>query len=325
VAGLGLEINVDYLAVKALDLAGQVLDERVQWTDLAGSDPTQAVLDLANLARPVRRRLTAQKVRLAGATLAVAGPVDRATGRLRSAPNLGWQDLDLLGLVRRRLRLPELKVGNEATLAARAELASLGDHQASFVYVSGGVGIGAGIVQHGALYSGSHGWAGELGHVTVDAAGPPCACGSNGCLEQYAGRSAILTAAGLATLPAAPRATAAGGTGDAGAGGLEGDPTAQALHAAMSQAGRALGIALSGAINLMDLNTVVLGGDFAHLIRLLLPALRQELELRVVSWGWAPDDQFVRPAAGPALPAVAGAALAAIDRVAANPAAYLAQ
>ncbi|MDR2454798.1 MAG: ROK family protein [Bifidobacteriaceae bacterium] len=98
----------------------------------------------------------------------------------------------------------------------------------------------------------------------------------------------------------------------------------RAALGALEAAGRALGLALSGAINFMDVGAVVLGGDFAALAPLLEPALRAELAKRVVSWGWSPADQTIRPAVGPALPALTGAALLATDQVAANPEAHLA-
>ncbi|MDR2252440.1 MAG: ROK family protein [Bifidobacteriaceae bacterium] len=320
-AGLGLEINVDYVGARAVDLAGQVLAERVEPASLAGLPPDEACRALAAAARAVRRRLAARRIPLVGAVVAVAGPVDRATGRLRSAPNLGWRDVDLPALVGARLRLAPIGADNEASLAARAELAAAADPAASFVYVSGGIGIGAGLVREGALYGGAHGWAGELGHVTVDVSGPPCACGASGCLEQYAGRRAILARA--APKPAAPDdrrdPASRAGPEDIARLARQGDPS---TLAALDEAGRAIGLALAGAINFTDIGTVVLGGDFTQLAPFLKPRLVAELERRVVSWGWSPTDQLVRPALGPTLPALTGAALAATDRVAADPEAF---
>lgn len=66
-----------------------------------------------------------------------------------------------------------------------------------FLYLSAGVGVGAALIYEGRLFSGQHGWAGEIGHMCVDTAGPKCSCGSNGCLEQYAGLDAMLTRANL--------------------------------------------------------------------------------------------------------------------------------
>jgi predicted NBD/HSP70 family sugar kinase len=75
-------------------------------------------------------------------------------------------------------------VGNEADLAAGAvaEIApGRAGRLADFLYVSGGSGVGGAVVVDGEVHTGSRGWAGEIGHVCVDPAGPACGCGSTGC------------------------------------------------------------------------------------------------------------------------------------------------
>mgnify|MGYP002132673079 CR=1 FL=1 len=95
-------------------------------------------------------------------------------------------------------------VGNDADLAARAECqarARATEHAVAdenFVYVAGNVGLGGAVIRHGSLAGGVHGWVGEIGHSPMDPLGPDCACGANGCLEQYAGRHIVMTQAGLA-------------------------------------------------------------------------------------------------------------------------------
>ncbi|NEE32616.1 ROK family protein, partial [Streptomyces sp. SID7982] len=86
-------------------------------------------------------------------------------------------------------------------LAALAELwfGGLGDVR-SFLYLTGEIGVGGALVLNGELLRGAHGFAGEIGHVVVDPAGPECRCGSRGCLEQYAGQAALLRAAGIAEI-----------------------------------------------------------------------------------------------------------------------------
>jgi predicted NBD/HSP70 family sugar kinase len=125
------------------------------------------------------------------------------------------------------------------------------------------------VVVDGRLLRGTRGFAGELGHVPVRPEGPDCACGGRGCLEQYAGEEAVLRAAGLEPGEArveflAERAAA----GD------------KDVHRALRGAGTALGIALTGAVNLLDPQTVVLGGALAALAPWLLPSLERELARR---------------------------------------------
>ncbi|MDR1186589.1 MAG: MarR family transcriptional regulator, partial [Bifidobacteriaceae bacterium] len=161
VIGLGLEVNVDYLGVRAIDLAGDVVAERVVSGDLSGRAPAETLTRLATAAKTVRRAAVRRGARIAGAALAVPGPVDRPLGPLRLAPNLGWVDVDVAGMLGRLLgATPLVRVDNEACLAARAERharvrreqvpgysPASGPPAGGFIYVSGGIGIGAGIVE----------------------------------------------------------------------------------------------------------------------------------------------------------------------------------
>ena len=111
------------------------------------------------------------------------------------APNLHWEAVPLPGMLSGELG--PLTVENEANLGALAELTEgAGRGLANFVYLSAEVGIGAGIVVGGELFRGAHGFGGEIGHLTIDSYGPPCPCGSRGCLERLAGQDALLRLAG---------------------------------------------------------------------------------------------------------------------------------
>ncbi|MEZ5239742.1 MAG: ROK family protein [Microthrixaceae bacterium] len=154
-------------------------------------------------------------------------PGRRARGEILVASNLAWSRLELGGLSE-VLGLPagaDLVVDNEANLGALAELEHWPqDAPASFVYVSGGVGVGAGVVVDGRLLRGVHGFGGEIGHMVVDPDGSLCACGARGCLE-----------------------TIVGADRDA--------PT--------SVRARALARALGGVVHLIDPAEIILGGTFA--------------------------------------------------------------
>ncbi|SCG52054.1 ROK family protein [Micromonospora coxensis] len=317
-AGLGLEVNVDYLAACVVDLTGQVRHHEVHRADLRPLSPADALARLVELAGRARATADRHGLTLAGATLAVPGLVD-AHGLVRLAPNLGWREVDVPALLAGHPPLtgtvagPALTVDNEANLAALGELHAT-PGTASFLHVSGEIGIGAGIVLDGALFRGVRGWSGELGHVPVDPTGPRCRCGARGCLETYAGQEAVLAAAGLsgADLPAD---TAARRLADlAGAG----DPaTLDALRAA----GTALGVAVSGVVNLLDLDTVVLGGGYATLAPWLRPPVAAELADRVLTAAWSPVT--VRAAALGPESAVVGGAGAVLRRIITRPSDWL--
>ena len=179
-----------------------------------------------------------------GAASAVGAP-----GLVLRAPNLGWRDVDVASLLAGEL--PEtpmpLSVGNEADFAALAELDADRDLR-DFLYISGEIGVGAGIVFDRRLFTGARGWAGEIGHVTVEPDGAQCRCGARGCLE---------TVAGLESL------------------------------ADVKRAGSGLGRAIAATVNLLDVGTVVLGGVYAARPE-IVPVVRMALEEHVVSAEWAP-------------------------------------
>ncbi|ANC32656.1 ROK family transcriptional regulator [Isoptericola dokdonensis] len=304
VVGLGLEVNVDYLGVRVLDLAGDVVAERVERGAFHDADPGRTLGSLGALAADAVARVEAEGMRVAGARLALPGLVDARTGELEVAPNLGWSSLDPVPHL--GLDLP-VRVANEAKLAALAELA--GDVPDSFLYVSGDVGIGAAIVVDRALFLAERGWNGEVGHVVVDPAGPRCTCGAHGCLEQYAGKEAVLRAAGLAS--------------DAAVGDLvtrlQGDD--DVARAAVVRAGQALGSALADFVNLTGVSTVVLGGVYTELLPWLAAEVDAGLTERVLAAPFAAPD--VRAAGAGKFAALTGGAREVLRDVVADPASWV--
>lgn len=306
---IGLEVGVDYLSACTLDLSGAVCARDFLAADNRQGGPAGRLAEMAALARRMADKVRRQGSRVVGAGLAVPGVVG-PTGRLWSAPNLPhWAGVQPAAMLEDRLGhgLPVLEVGNEANLAALGELwygrrRELRD----FVLVSGEIGVGAGVVVGGRLFSGSSGGAGELGHVTVEIDGPHCGCGSRGCLEQYVGQEAILRSAGAANYEEL-----------LGAAGRE-EPRARA---ALAAAGRALGVATSALLNVVDVPAVVLGGIYAGLAPYLMAPLVGELHARVISHSWAPVEVLVASLGAEA--AMRGAAGAVLQKVLADPAAFI--
>lgn len=315
-AGLGLEINVDYLAAVLVDLAGTVRHRTVRRVDLRPVPPAEALALVGELISEAGAAADQQDLTLAGTALAVPGLVT-STGVVRLAPNLGWRDVDIPAALGGHPVLGGhgLGVDNEANLAALGELRAGPPDSANFIYISGEVGIGAGIVLHGTLFRGARGWSGELGHIPVHPEGRPCRCGGRGCLEQYAGQEAILASAGL-TDGIAPVAGAAVARLVEAAG--QDDPAA---GRALIEAATALGVAVAGVINLLDVDTVVLGGVYAPLARWLAPTVQAEIRRRVLTAAWSPVT--VRPAVLGGDAAALGAAGSVVRRVLEQPARWL--
>jgi predicted NBD/HSP70 family sugar kinase len=319
-AGLGLEINVDYLATCVIDFAGGVRHREVVQQDQRGRTTREVLDDAVAMAGSALERAAEQELIVAGIGVAVPGLVDVARGVLRLAPNLGWRDIDFRGLLSESPLLAGLPimVDNEANFAALGELhADRPGRPSDFLHVSGEIGVGAGIVMRGALFRGAHGWSGELGHLAVGMDGPPCRCGAHGCLEQYAGQEAILRAAGLPL----QAATSMGGQPTVGR------IVEAALHrrsrtlAALSQAGRALGMAISGAINLLDIGCVVLGGIYAPLGPWIQPEVEREVSTRALASSWSPIGIRVSKAGTDA--SVLGAASSVVQAILDEPAVWL--
>jgi predicted NBD/HSP70 family sugar kinase len=311
-AALGLQVDAGLVAARVLDLRGRVVAERVELGDLRGSDPAATFAGLGALTSELLSGLPADLC-LVGAGLALPGVVDEAAGVLLRAPNLGWSDLGTTELLAPFVPAAlAVVLGNEADLAARTVAEEApgrpGQHQ-DFLYLSGQIGIGGAVVLDGRVVTGSSGWAGEVGHVCVRPDGPPCSCGSTGCLELYAGRHALLRAAGL-PLHAA--------SGDLAALARSGDPAA---GRAVETGAWALGVALAGVVNVVGIPTVVLGGHLAELADLLRPSLEQHLARRVLSARWRQPQ--ILSAQGPPAAGASGAALRALDGILADPASRL--
>jgi predicted NBD/HSP70 family sugar kinase len=300
--GLGVEIGVDYIATCLVDLTGRVSRQRVRQADNRAQPANRT---LVRAARAIRTAIAELPVRVGGIGVAVPGLVESSSGFLRTAPNLGWREVDVPAELRDRVDLADIPVlvGNEANFAALGELWG-GGHEdlRDFVHVSAEIGIGAGIVMDGTLFEGVRGFGGEIGHVSVDSKGPQCSCGARGCLEAVAGQDTILRQSGtpdVRTLVLHLK-----------------DNDRKAVTAVRGVA-RWLGTALANVVNLLDVQTIVLGGTYALLEPWLRDALQEELDLRVVSADWS-KVRILRSTLGTEA-AVRGAASSAVRAIVADP------
>jgi predicted NBD/HSP70 family sugar kinase len=163
------------------------------------------------------------------------------------------------------LGLPVL-VENDANLGALAEIVwGAGRGCSDVVYVKVASGVGAGLVLDNRIYRGFGGTAGEIGHLTINETGPVCRCGNRGCLEVYAGAEGLLEplrrpSGGPSTVRAAIKMAA------------DGDVGAQRV---ISDAGRALGLAVAGVCNLLSPQLVIVGGELVQAGDVLLNPVRE--------------------------------------------------
>jgi glucokinase len=171
------------LADRASDLF--VRDRRATGAEQGPQAVLDAVLRLIDdLVSEGRRRHGGRA--LAGIGVAIPGPVDERRGVVLNAPNLGWRDVPLREVAVERTGL-QVFITHDVRAAASGEAAlgssrGGGDH----VFIAIGTGVGAAVVIDGRPYTGAHSTAGEIGHMTIDPAGPRCGCGARGHLEAYA-------------------------------------------------------------------------------------------------------------------------------------------
>jgi glucokinase len=220
--------------------------------------------------------------------LGIPSTIDRERGVALMTVNLDLADVPIRDLMTRHLDRPVL-VDNDANAAILAEHrfgAARGAENAVMLTI--GTGIGGGLVIGGEVYRGSTGAAAELGHVVIDADGPPCQgnCPNRGCVEVLASGTAIaregLLAAERAPDSALGRAVANGVTLDGKEvtdAALEGDPIAIGV---LEKAGRRLGVALASFANVFDPDVIVLGGGVMQAGDLLAEPARYELATRAL-------------------------------------------
>ncbi|GAA1688380.1 ROK family protein [Microbacterium sediminicola] len=207
-------------------------------------------------------RFTLEKVASIG--IGIPGQVDAATGRVTHAVNLGVAELDLAGAVRRALGA-EVRVENDVKAAAVGAARALGAVETT-AFLNLGTGIAAGVVTDRGLWRGARGAAGEIGHLSVDPAGPTCRCGQSGCIEALAGGGAVAQRWGRpGALPIRDIFDAA----DAG------NSDARELRVGIA---RGVAAAVRVLVLTADVETVVLGGGISALGERLRGDVVAELE-----------------------------------------------
>ncbi len=253
-----IDVGGTKIAIGVVDAQGTILAQ--------GETPAAPALGYAAaLGRIVAllRSLMAQSGRaIGGIGVGSTGPIDSETGVYGDVGTLpGWQGSPLGADLAREFAL-RVRVENDADAAALAEAAwGAGRGSRNLLYVTISTGIGAGIILDGKLYRGACGAHPEIGHHVLDASGPACYCGSNGCWESLASGPALEArfhcrggdALGARAICELAR------HGDALAG------------AAVQRAARYLGLGLANLVTIFCPQTIVLGGGMMQSADLLLP------------------------------------------------------
>lgn len=289
---IGVKVAADHVAFVELGIDGTVL--RTASEPFGAAEPTM----LANLAALLRRFIEGGADRpLLGVGVGVPGEVDRQGNGVVHSTQLGWSNVPIGATLRRELRMPVLVENNVNALAMAERLYGLGRRHDDFLVITIGTGVGAAIVIDGVIARGTHGGAGEIGHIPVRDSGPPCTCGNSGCLETFIGEQGLVRTArerGIVTDNGGIQALRdAAQAGDAIAVGV------------FEEAGHLLGRTLAGLVHALDPEIVILLGegtaDWSHwsfgfepAFRAALMPSRRGVAVAVESWQ---DDSWAQGAA----------------------------
>jgi glucokinase len=267
---IGVDVGGTNLRCAVAGRGGTVLGRHSEATDIGSGRASFLARLLATLER-LQAEAEAQGRRVAAVGVGIAGLIS-ADGEVRRSVNLlPLEGVNLVEAISSGLGLPVVALNDANACALGEQRYGAGRPYRSALTLTIGTGVGSGLILDGRLWTGIDGAAGEFGHITVEPGGRACGCGNTGCLEQYASARAI------AALAASPEAGGTCGAAAVAARALNGDPVAAAVF---QQAGRYLGIAAAGVLNLLNLEAIILGGGVAESFELLAEPMRKEIAAR---------------------------------------------
>ena len=273
---IGVDVGGTKIAAGVVTPEGKVLEE----TRYPTPNSKQRLVE--TIARAIAEVRDGYEV--GGVCLAVPGLILAQENMVVFSPNLhAVEGIPLKEELEPKIGLP-LTVENDNSAAAWGEFRfGVGGEAHHLVFVGLGTGIGGGVISHRVLLRGAHGSGGELGHVTIQAAGPRCACGNHGCLEALASGTAIGRRAREVAVERPDSALGRLALGrkvfgeDVTELAREGD---EASLSVLEEAGRWLGIGLAGFVNIFNPEVVAIGGAAAKAGELILKSARREVYLR---------------------------------------------
>jgi glucokinase len=263
---LALDVGGTKLAAAAVSPAGEVAHRVQVATPVADGAAVWAAA--AGLLRAVLA--AAGEDGCLGVGIASAGPIDVGPGTVSPVNIPGWRGFPVVERVRGVIPGVAVRLAGDAVCVAAGEHwlgAGRGCDDMVGMVVS--TGVGGGLILGGRPHVGPSGNAGHIGHVSVDLAGPPCACGGTGCVEAIASGPAIAAWAGAQGFTGEPTAAAVAEAA------RRGDPIARA---AFDRAGRAIGSMLAGLATVCDVRVAVVGGGVANAGELLFGPVRAAVE-----------------------------------------------
>lgn len=313
---IGVRLARKHYSVGLFDLAGGLLEEERISLDETNTPDAHFILDqIASKIRKLSAECTDETILAAG--MAVPGPFIAKKNRIALITGADiWKDIDLKAYFDEALDLPVFLEHN-ANAGAYAHMWDRKEnyHDDILIYIAAGQGIGAGIIMDGQIYQGALGTAGEIGHMTIERDGKPCACGNKGCLERYASSLELVK-----TIYGSLAGTPGHSFQDVTRRIREHDPECRKEY---EKSCESLGIGIISLVNVINPNLVIVGDDMTTpdpewmeqilrdtVKRGILPEVWEELELQVSSYQGDPI--------------LNGAAIVAINQVFDDPGRFIA-
>ncbi len=287
---VGLEVTAAQTRVALLDLAGRIVSKTAR-TMATAPKPEAALRRACREAIAVVEALGVPPEKFLGVGLAIEGVVDPRQERLVLQANLGWRNVPVKDLLESAMRVPAVVNNAGMAMVLGEYLQGAGKGCSSAVCLDVDAGVGAVAILNGRVLRGAHGMAGEIGHNLAVADGDLCSCGKRGCLETVASAKAIVARvaaarrnAGGSSLPGAiPSCTMPAAIRTICKAARKGDPLGRQV---IQDAGRYLGIAAAGLINLLDPELLILTGMVTYKSGdMLLDFVRQTVGEQVLQDG----------------------------------------
>lgn len=220
-----------------------------------------------------------------GIGMVLPGMVDRRSGRVLNAPQLGWRDVEIRSGLAERTGLP-VHVENAPAACALAHI-WLGPRSGEirdFVYVTVSDGVGTGVVVNGEVVRGHGHTAGEFGHIPISSDGPRCLCGSDGCLEAHTSNLATVARyLGHELSPAVVRERLPESHLTVEDVILRARGKDQRARASLEETGRYLGLGLCTIVKALNPAQILLGGEITGAWDMIEPAIRAEMRARALT------------------------------------------
>lgn len=284
---IGVDLGGTYTKLALVDRKGRLFHRAtLSTTDYRTKE---ALLDaIANEIDRIFKRAQLASKDLLGVGVGVPGLVDFERGFIYYLTNVpGWKNVLLKKILEKRLKTQVL-VDNDVNLMALGEYKfGAGKGAKNLVCLTLGTGVGGGIIIDGELYRGSSSAAGEIGHMPLKEKGKPCNCGSLGCLERYVGNKYILDE--IKVKIKAGRHTLIKSMVNGNLSSITPEVISNAANrndklaiAFWKEVGERVGIVLSGIINLLNPERVIIGGGLANAGVVLFKSIRDTIDERAL-------------------------------------------